>query len=157
MIATLAHEYAHNWQHCGVPQGMAPTLRDEQVIPFFGGRLFVEGFAQWVEFKILDHYGFRQNVDSIVFRHYDSYGEGFVAIKWLEDQPEGGVQSVIHFITTGEVKLGNRVISLDEFLTASHVKSRLLDAQIRFQQNPPPNDTPDDPQPPTGTDTPTGE
>ncbi len=45
---------------------------------------------------------------------------------------------MIHFITTGEVKLGNRVISLDEFLTASHVKSRLLDAQIRFQQNPPP-------------------
>jgi hypothetical protein len=124
---------------------MSSKLRDSSIVPYYDGKLFVEGFAQWVEFKILDHYGYRRNLDEIVFRHYDEYGEGFLALKWLEDHPQGGVQAVIDFMRTAEVTLGNLKLNVDELLESSRVKARILDMQDRFNRNKPPEDMVDIP------------
>jgi len=46
----LAHELTHNWQHD--QNNMNDSLFDNG-LPF-NGKIFIEGFAQWVSFKIMD-------------------------------------------------------------------------------------------------------
>jgi hypothetical protein len=136
MIACLAHEYGHNWQFQGAPKGMDQKLMGAENVPYFSGRLVIEGFAQWIEFKAADHYGFRQAAKDIVFRHCDEYKEGFELLKWLEENSGGGVNRVIEFMINGEVKLGKKVVKLDDLIFAAKMKQRFLEAEARLKTRP---------------------
>lgn len=98
MVGLLAHEYAHNWQF--EPGNMHPRLVAPDVP--FQGRLLLEGFAQWVEYKICDFYGLKNEMAAVDFAHPDQcneYSEGFQVIKYLEDIE--GVRGVLEFVSTG--------------------------------------------------------
>ena len=92
-MAVLAHEYAHNWQ--AEPGNMNPCLRAASVP--FDGRLFVEGFALWVEYKLHDIFGYDDNAQRLTFTSFDQYSEGFLIFRQLED--EGGVKRVFEFLS----------------------------------------------------------
>jgi hypothetical protein len=136
MISLMSHEYAHNWQFQGKPLRMHPSLMDEANVPYFDGKLFLEGFAQWIEFKLADCLGFRETVEGIIFAHCTEYREGFLVLKWLEDQPEGGAYAVIHFITTGECLLGENQLTIDELILNSKMRQRIIDAVARYKEDP---------------------
>jgi len=98
MVGLLAHEYAHNWQF--EDHNMHPRLVGPEVP--FNGRLLLEGFAQWVEYKICDFYGLKNEMAAADFAHpdqCDEYSEGFQVIKYIEDME--GVKGVLDFVTTG--------------------------------------------------------
>jgi hypothetical protein len=137
IIAVLAHEYAHNWQYNGDP-GMSQDLMDPDNVPYFNGKLFVEGFAQFIEYKVADYFGFRNTMEQIHFRHYDEYAEGFQVLIWIQDNY--GSLKVNEFIRTGKLIINNVEISLDEMLERSKVKSRLKDWETRYKANPPEDD-----------------
>ncbi|MBI4496736.1 MAG: DUF1998 domain-containing protein [Chloroflexi bacterium] len=95
LVGLLGHEFAHDWQHRLGPDGQPtvhPTLYDPALVPY-GGRLFLEGFAQWMELRVLDGYGFKESFDDIVFRMFDEYGEGYHIIKMIEDR--AGIAGVL--------------------------------------------------------------
>jgi hypothetical protein len=66
-IQIAAHEYAHAWQgeNC-------PMLRD---------LLVHEGFAEWVAYRVVAHYGYQRGLDRMRSRQ-DVYGEG---LRWALD------------------------------------------------------------------------
>lgn len=137
VIGILAHEYAHQWEYHGTPFKMSPTLMDKERVPFFDGKLFIEGFAQWIEFKVADHFSFRQPTDQVAFQHFGQYREGFEALKWLEDHPAGGVERVLEFVREGQVAIGNDIITPESLVQVSGVLRRLRDAEARFRENTP--------------------
>ncbi len=149
MLTLLAHEYAHNWQWKG-KQRMSDWLRDPERVPYFDGRLFVEGFAQWVEFKAAEYYGFRRRMDEVQFRHFGAYSEGFQALHWIErpgaaHRPGisgggGGASKVVEFIRTGRLTLQGEEVSINELFQRSNLQARLMDAQRRFKADPPRDD-----------------
>lgn len=96
IVAIVAHEYAHNWQH--ESGNMHPSLRAERV-PFHG-KLFVEGFAEWIEYKALDAYGLSNQVNFSDLTNYDEYKAGFDIMRYLEKR--GGLSSVLEFLRAGE-------------------------------------------------------
>jgi len=89
-IEVIAHEYAHNYED----EVNVNVLKDNKII--------VEGFAQWVAFKIMFFYGLIENMKAIKLREYDEYGEGFNILYWLEQKV--GFYGVIEFIQTGKAK-----------------------------------------------------
>ena len=98
LIDVVAHEWAHVWE---IREGhLHPVLMDPVQVPF-RGLLFVEGFAQWVAFKVMDFYGLRQHMKHIQTWRYSEYGDGFQIIKWLE-QRRGGVRGVLDFCSSGQ-------------------------------------------------------
>jgi len=137
MLAVLAHEYAHNWQWKG-KQPMSSLLMDEKEVPYFNGKLFIEGFAQWVEFKIAEHYGFRKVMDQVRFRHFDEYTEGFKAIKWIEKKYGAG--KVMEFVRTGKLTENDKIITPNGLLELSEAKSDLRKKEHEFSKSPPPDD-----------------
>lgn len=66
-LQVAAHEYAHAWQgeNC-------PLLR---------GGMFHEGFAEWVAYRVLGHYGYERGQERMCSRT-DVYGQG---LKWVLD------------------------------------------------------------------------
>jgi len=137
MIAILAHEYAHNWQYRGMDP-MCRDLMDNKHVPYFDGKLLVEGFAQWVEYKVADYYGFREVMDQVKFRHFDEYKEGFEALKWIDDN--GGASKVMEYIRTGRLVIKDREMDLERLLKESDVKSRMRDQLKAYKENPPEDD-----------------
>jgi DEAD/DEAH box helicase domain-containing protein len=137
VITVLAHEYAHNWQWKGSP-GMSADLMDASKVPYYRGKLFIEGFAQFIEYKVADYYGFRNTMEEIHFRHYDEYAEGFQVLIWMQDNY--GSMKVNEFIRTGKLIVNGTEISLEEMLERSKVKSRLKDWETRYKANPPDDD-----------------
>lgn len=67
-LQVAAHEYAHAWQgeNC-------PTLAARR------GVMVHEGFAEWVAYRILGHYGYRRSQERMLERE-DVYGQG---LKWM--------------------------------------------------------------------------
>jgi len=137
IITVLAHEYAHNWQWKGEPS-MAQNLMDPNEVPYFNGKLFIEGFAQFIEYKVADYYGFQRVMKEIHFRHYDEYSEGFQVLIWIQDN--FGSNKVYEFIRSGHLIIDNKEISLDEMLERSNVKNRLTDLEEKYKTNPPDED-----------------
>lgn len=65
----LAHEYAHAWQSENCPHNQS--------------KLVVEGFAMWVEYRILERLSYSKEMKQIKKRN-DIYGNGFQKIKEYE-------------------------------------------------------------------------
>ena len=137
MLMVLAHEYAHNWQWQGKNR-MCAALMEASMVPYFDGKLFIEGFAQWVEYKVADYYGYRVEMDQIHFAHYNEYAEGFQVLRWIEDA--GGAGKVMEFIRTGKLTLDGQDIPLERMIDRSGVRARLQDWKNRFETTPPDND-----------------
>lgn len=76
-LQVAAHEYAHAWQgeNC-------PLLREA---------LFHEGFAEWIAYKVLGHYGYSQAQKRMLERT-DVYGRGLLWVLKLESS--SGAQGV---------------------------------------------------------------
>jgi len=87
-IEVIGHEYAHNYE-------------DENGV-FTPEKLIIEGFAQWVAFKIMFFYGLIENMKAIKLREYDEYGAGFNLLYWLEQKV--GFYEVIEFVKSGKAK-----------------------------------------------------
>ena len=77
-IQVAAHEYAHAWQGENCPLLNDPLVR--------------EGFAEWVAYKTLEHYGLEKQRARMLQRA-DLYGEG---LKWAAAvEKAGGAPAVI--------------------------------------------------------------
>ncbi|HAX26193.1 MAG TPA: hypothetical protein DEU95_14975 [Chloroflexi bacterium] len=150
LVGVIAHEYAHDWllrtNEQGVPN-VHPSLLDSAVVPY-KGHLFVEGFAQWAELRVLDAYGFKQDVDEIGFRFYDEYGEGFQIIKAVEDQQ--GIDGILRLMRSPMTR-----DTLNALMAASNTRDRVI-AKWRLLEGGeiqlPPSDVISDPGVGTGTD-----
>jgi hypothetical protein len=82
-LQVAAHEYAHAWQgeNC-------PLLREG---------LAHEGFAEWVAYRVLGHYGYERGQERMCARQ-DIYGQG---LKWaLELESRQGIAGVIEVCRT---------------------------------------------------------
>lgn len=145
LVGLIAHEYAHNWQFSRLPDGtqmMHPNLLTQNHVNF-DGRLIAEGFAQWVELRVLDAYGFKGNTESITGRYHDSYGEGYHIIKFLEDR--GGVIEVLTLLHGGATEQELATLFIE---AGSLGRIRALIAQIDGGQiQVPPPDYSDTPPP----------
>ncbi len=77
-LQVAAHEYAHAWQgeNC-------PILREQ---------LVHEGFAEWIAYRVLGHYNYRQGQERMRERE-DIYGQG---LRWaLELEKKQGAAGII--------------------------------------------------------------
>jgi hypothetical protein len=145
MIEIIAHEYAHNWQWRGRNR-MDPKLRDPAYVQYFNGKLIVEGFAQWVEYKVSEYYGFKEKMDNIKFRHFGAYLEGFHLLSWLEKH--FGAGKVLNFVRSGELRIDGKEISIDALVDLAGVRARLLDTVTQFETKPPDDDIVSKPETP---------
>lgn len=98
-IDVIAHEYTHNWEFDPDASALnfSPALQGEG-IPY-EGKLFLEGFAEWVSYRVLDYFGLKEDMSIKDLREYDEYGEGFEVIKYIEDTE--GFAAVMAFVKEG--------------------------------------------------------
>jgi hypothetical protein len=68
-ISVLAHEFAHAWQAENIPVAQDLILK--------------EGFAEWVAYKVLQAFKYRQEAECIMKRK-DLYGQGFHFFRKVE-------------------------------------------------------------------------
>lgn len=124
---TIAHEYAHNWaaENMVIDDSSFPPECLRKELKDFLKKVIIEGFAEWVAFKVMDFHGLESNMADIHLRKYDEYGEGFHALYWLEDHY--GFQAVIDFVKSGKVAVGEgKSWGLSEILNESGVKARII-------------------------------
>jgi hypothetical protein len=82
LLEVMAHEYAHAWQSERCSPDLSPELQ--------------EGFAEWVAFKLLQHWGCR-NRTARMLRRDDLYGRGLqMMLGW---ERKGGVAEVFRRVT----------------------------------------------------------
>lgn len=112
----IAHEYAHNWEFEN--NNMCASLK--------GDKLVIEGFAQWVAFKILDFYGLADWMENIDLDEYNEYGDGFDLMKWIEDNV-AGFYGVIDFVKNGKVidPVKNIEYNLEKLLKDSGIGDKI--------------------------------
>jgi len=123
----IAHEYAHNWaaENMVVDLASTPEITNNEELRSILRKLIVEGFAQWVAFKIMDYYGLESSMSGIYLWGFDEYGEGFRVLYWLEEKL--GFQAVLDFVKTGNVAAGEgQIWKLNDILDRSGFKSRVL-------------------------------
>lgn len=134
-VAVLAHELAHAWSL--QPGGFSPVLVDDRWPD--SGALFLEGFAQWVEVKALDYFGFEAEVSEISGWPPDSYGIGFRLFNKLEEDPElGGVHGVRRFVQKPDAEwLRKHFGSADYKVELAQIRKLIEEGQA-----PPPDWTP---------------
>ncbi len=100
----IGHEYAHNWQFKG---GTLEAFNTK----YYGGLLLLEGFAEWVAYKIMGFYASYPSMDQIDKRRHDEYGEGFDLFLWIEEHY--GVEGIMNFASS------RPPIPLEELLRSS--------------------------------------
>ncbi|MDA1095997.1 MAG: DUF1998 domain-containing protein, partial [Chloroflexi bacterium] len=99
-IGLLAHEYGHQLQHRGdltiapdLQRANGDNIEDEANVLFpvckpdwdhCHAVLYVEGTAQWIQFRVLDVFNLKQDMIRTQARKHDEYGEGFQHVLWLE-------------------------------------------------------------------------
>ena len=82
LLEVIAHEYAHAWQSERCPPDLSPEIQ--------------EGFAEWVAFKLLQHWGCRHRTARML-RRDDVYGRGLqMMLRW---EMEGGTSAVFRQVT----------------------------------------------------------
>lgn len=84
MVGTVAHEYTHAWQTENCPRGQNIVL--------------VEGFAQWVAYKILISKGYQREAKHLTNMPDPVYGNGLRYM--LELEKSYGVSGVINYVKT---------------------------------------------------------
>jgi len=95
IIGTIAHELAHAWEYFGDDGGADLNVLAAKE-PTEWSHVFIEGFAQWLEFRVLDHYGFRDELEEIANRYADPYGVGFRL--FFELEREVGALGVVRWM-----------------------------------------------------------
>ncbi len=70
-MAVMAHEYTHAWQ--------ADYFSNKTSL------LWLEGLAEWVSYKTLEHYGY-ENQAALIPLQKDVYGQGFHMVSELEEK-----------------------------------------------------------------------
>jgi len=125
IVEVIAHEYAHNWQN----EYMSNLLKDSN-LPF-KGKLLIEGFAQWMAFRVMDYFGAHTNLNEITLRgvdvtNPDEYGLGFRLCRHIEGE-YGGFSGLIDFIINGYLidTKGNKVDHIS-IIEKSPIKPYLL-------------------------------
>lgn len=119
LAGVIAHVYAHDWQRQAGADGrpnMHPSMIDPAIVPY-DGRLIEEGFAQWLELRVLDALGFAREHADVAFTYFDGYVEGFHLIKHIEDT--SGVAGVLAW--------------LREPLTGDELERKMRDAGVAGQ------------------------
>lgn len=88
--AVVTHEYTHNWQSQPPDNFSVPSVCNS--LSEADQRLLLEGFAEWVTYKILQARGHVKEMRSIDLRDGDEYGDGFDFYQALEaSQGQAGV------------------------------------------------------------------
>ncbi len=110
----LAHEYAHNWQF--TDNNIHSSLIDQELPE--NGLIIIEGFAEWIAYKVCDLLGLKQQMKAIdmlsidggayvntagdiIYIQGNEYTKGFNFIYWIEDNITG-FTGLLTFIKTGE-------------------------------------------------------
>ncbi|MBE3143894.1 MAG: DEAD/DEAH box helicase family protein [Planctomycetes bacterium] len=126
-LEVIAHEYAHNWakENMGSLQDIPSDMPADDKLKDMLSKLISEGFAQWVAFKMMDHFGLESSLAGIYLWDFDEYGEGFRVLYWLESHM--GFQSVLDFVKNGKIvgDDGNEW-GLNAVLEKSGYKARVL-------------------------------
>jgi hypothetical protein len=126
-LEVIAHEYAHNWakENMGILQDYPSDMPADDKIKDMMSKLLSEGFAQWVAFKMMDHFGLESSLAGIYLWDFDEYGEGFRVLYWLECHM--GFRSVLNFVKNGKIvgDDGNEW-GLSAILEKSGYKGRVL-------------------------------
>jgi len=115
----VAHEYTHNWQF--INKNMHSDLISKD-LPY-DGKIFTEGFAQWIAFRTMDNYGLHENMSNVVLRGVDvadegdEYGVGFLLCRFIEEKYTG-FSGLIKFINTAKLidPDNGEIISINELL-----------------------------------------
>ena len=101
LLEVLAHEYAHAWQS----ENCRQDLPIEEL----------EGFAEWVAYKLLDGWGCYRRSERML-RRDDLYGRGLKLVLGWERQgsspPSGGEQEVFRRIQRSEFRNQRSEISI---------------------------------------------
>lgn len=87
-IDVCAHEYTHNWQDEGninpfFYQFNMQNIEDLNNI-WFGGKIFLEGQANFFAAKVMDYFGQRDMVYQDEIKAYAQYREGLILLNFLE-------------------------------------------------------------------------
>ncbi|PQP33164.1 hypothetical protein C6A36_00630 [Desulfobacteraceae bacterium SEEP-SAG10] len=93
-ISVMAHEYAHNWQYDPAGSVVPPWISSSKLK--FSGKILIEGFAQWVSYRMMDFFSVDSAMESIDLKSDDEYGDGFDVMKYIE--AKYGFLEVIRFI-----------------------------------------------------------
>jgi hypothetical protein len=80
-IMVLGHEYAHNWQ-----EQSGRWKPPKKISKYYGGLLLIEGFAEWVAYKLMGFYASNESMEIKDMRKYDEYGEGLDFLRYVEEQ-----------------------------------------------------------------------
>jgi len=118
----IAHEYGHQVTLSGKNFKIHPSLKGEN-IPF-KGKLFEEGAAEWLTFRIMDHFGYKHGQEIQAFYRFDEYGEGFRVLYWLEDKV--GLYGVLKFLVEGKIKVDGEILGPSEVIKKSGLWERIL-------------------------------
>jgi len=90
-IATIAHEYAHNWH-----------FENKKTIEVLNDELIREGFAQWVSLKVLNFFYRLSEIEKVLLGSEKEYkaGPGF----FIEVEKKYGMAKVLD-IVKGKIKI----------------------------------------------------
>ena len=138
----IGHEYTHNWQY---EDNMCRDLVGPGVP--IGGDLLVEGFAEWVAYKLCDFLGLKDKMNGFDPLRIDfgvsmldgadpsakrgnEYSWGFKLLYWLEENISG-FQGVIDFIKNGTVTdpADGTKYDLDALLKKSQWEKQIRNAE----------------------------
>jgi len=117
----LAHEYTH--QIIRDSDLLHKDLENLQNVPF-EGRLFSEGAAEWLAFRVLDHFIYKNRQELPNFFDFSEYGEGFELLCWLEDKV--GLYGVLRFLKEGQVEIDGKSLGPSEIIKESGLLEKLL-------------------------------
>ena len=88
----------------------------------FNGKLFIEGAAAWLSFKILDHFDVKRDTQINSFGSFNEYQEGFLLLNWLEDRV--GINGVLNFLKTGKIKIDGILRDVNYIITRRGLDSK---------------------------------
>jgi len=131
-IMVLAHEYGHNWES----ESMSSKVKFEGCE--LGETLIMEGFSEWLAFKVCDFYGLKNQINSIDLSYVDyakgnEYGWGFKLLYWIEENL-GGYFSVINFMKNGEIEYLDQSYTIHDIIEKSGWKKYIMNAKSAYKK-----------------------
>jgi hypothetical protein len=83
-LGTISHELGHSW------------LSENVLLPL-QSKKYIEGFCEWISYKILKHFNYHQQAEFILDRD-DAYGE--ILQRILSIEKENGIEGIKEWITS---------------------------------------------------------